>query len=329
MDTTPPAYGQGGASSSTPQDLGPPGVESPNNEPSPAAATIPDAASTPATVTESDAPGPVNVAAASTTVYHQVGQPDLTGPNPIPPPGIATAPLPDTPHPYWDFSPPAKYELVQRPEGGFPDIKGHSHKTIRAHLDPVTLKLWEKQEGPGVITFSPSDNGTVDPAKVILFRNMLWDSLNAPGLFIIVPDTIHSTFTEHKPVTPYYIGGISQAQRDLLLSWNCWATPKTAFFIFPKGRFVSNYVMTLENTFLDDDDASIAKITSALMSTVMADPKHAFEDFVDEHHDADRPVRKPALKSRDFAIFSPGILPTRLEGTIREACDETRSARFQ
>jgi hypothetical protein len=43
----------------------------------------------------------------------------------------------------------------------------------------------------------------------------------------------------------------------------------------------------------------------------------------------DRLVRKPALKLRDFAIFSLGILPTQLEGTIREACDETQSAHFQ
>jgi hypothetical protein len=194
-----------------------------------------------------------------------------------------------TPEPFENFSPPAKYELVPRPEDGFPDIKGHTSKTIRAHVDPGTLKLWEKQEGPGVIAFSPSDKGTVDSAKVIIFREMLRDSIKAPNLFLIVPDMIRGAFTDYRPVIPYYIGGITRAQRDLLLFWNCWATKKTVFFIVPRGRFVSNFVMTLENTFLDANDAAIAKVTSALMTTVMADELHAFEDFVDEHHDAAHP----------------------------------------
>ena len=292
MDTTPPAYGQDSAPSteSTPLNLSPSGSGTPNDESPTATATVaPDAAEeVSASAPEPGAPGQVN-ASTNETIYHQIGRPDLTGPNPIPPPAIAAAPAPEPKQTFEGFSPPAKYELVPRPEDGFPDIKGHTSKTIRAHLDPVTLKLWEKQEGPGVIAFSPSDNGTIDAAKIVLFRDMLRDSIHAPNLFLIVPDITRATYTEHRPVTPYYIGGINRIQRDLLLHWNCWATPKTAFFIVPKGRFVSNYVMTLENTFLDADDAAIAKVTSALMSTVMADKNHAFEDFVDEHHDAAHP----------------------------------------
>jgi len=287
MDTTPPAYDQNNVS--TPLNLSPQGSGPPDDESPPAMATVtPDAAEgASASTTEPSAPEQVN--AATETVYHQIGRPDLTGPDPIPPPAVTVAPVPGPQQAFEDFSPPAKYELVPRPEDGFPDIKGHTSKTIRAHLDPVTLKLWEKQEGPGVIAFSPSDNGTIDSAKVILFRDMLRDSIRAPNLFIIVPDITRAVYTEHRPVTPYYIGGITRTQRDLLLHWNCWATPKTAFFIVPKGRFVSNYVMTLENTFLDADDAAIAKVTSALMTTIMADQNHTFEDFVDEHHDAAHP----------------------------------------
>jgi hypothetical protein len=189
-------------------------------------------------------------------------------------------------HPIDEFHPPAKYELVPRPEGGFPDIKGQTYKTIRAHLAPATLSLWEKQTGPGVIAFSPADNGTVDTAKVILFREMLRDAIHAPDLFVIAPTIVRNVYTEHKPVTPYYIGGITEDQRDLLLHWDCWANPKMVFFIVPRGRFVSNFIMTLENAFLDDTDASIAKVTSTMMSTVMADARHIFEDFVNENHDA-------------------------------------------
>src|SRR6266567_9403754 len=47
--------------------------------------------------------------------------------------------------------------------------------------------------------------------------------------------------------------------------------------------------MTLENTFLDDNDAAIAKVTSAIMSTVLADESQAFEDFVNKHHDVAHP----------------------------------------
>jgi hypothetical protein len=140
--------------------------------------------------------------------------------------------------------------------------------------------------GPGVIAFSPVDNSTVDTTKVILFREMLRDAIHAPNLFIIAPTLMHKTFTEHRPVTPYYIGGMTEDQCDLLLHWNCWANPRMVFFIVPRGRFVSNFVMTLENTFLDDTDTSIMMVTSALMSTIMADARHLFEDFVNENHDA-------------------------------------------
>jgi len=273
MDTAP--SGPGPASSATP-----------NPEPSSATAfaTPVAARETPAAAAGPTAPGPGNN--ANGTIYHQIGQPRLTGPNPIPPPGIAAA-LPLQPlHPINEFYLPAKYELVPRPEGGFPDIKGQTYKTIRAHLDPATLRLWEKQTGPSVIAFSPADNGTVDTAKVILFREMLRDAIHAPNLFIIAPTLMHKTFTEHRLVTPYYIGGMTEDQCDLLLHWNCWANPRMVFFIVPRGCFVSNFVMTLENTFLDDSDTSIAMVTSALMTTIMADACHLFEDFVDENHDA-------------------------------------------
>ena len=290
MDTTPPVYGQSGAPSTLP-DLDPSGSGTSANDPPPTTVAVtPDTATQTAgeisaAPTEPNIP-PANNTTANVTIYHQIGRPDLTGTVPIPPLPIALAPEVEALQNVEDFSPPAKYELVPRPEGGFPEIKGHSHKTIRAHLDPATVKLWDKQEGPGVIAFSPSDNGTIDPAKVITFRDMLRDSLDAPNLYVIVPDINRSEYTEHRPVTPYYIGGITRLQRRQLFFWDCWATPKTAFFILPKSDFVTDYIMTLENTFLDDDDASIAKVTSALMTTIMADESHSFENFVEEHHDA-------------------------------------------
>lgn len=290
MDTTPPVYGQNGAPS-TPPDLGPSGSGTPTDEPPSATVSVTPNTATqtaggvPATPIKPSTP-PANNTTANITIYHQIGQPNLTGTNPIPPATIAVAPEVEPLQQVEDFSPPAKYELVLRPEGGFPEIKGHTHKTIRAHLDPATIKLWDKQEGPGVVAFSPSDNGTIDSAKVITFRDMLRDSLDAPDLYVIVPDINRSEYTEHRPVTPYYIGGITRFQKRQLLFWDCWATPKTAFFILPKGNFVTDYIMTLENTFLDDDDASVVKVTSALMSTIMANETDTFEDFIDEHHDA-------------------------------------------
>ena len=157
----------------------------------------------PAVTAEPNGPGSGNAGAVKNTVYHQIGQPHLTGPNPIPAPGVAAAPPHQPPYPIDKFHPPAKYELVPRPEGGFPDIKGQTYKTIRAHFARATLSLWEKQTGPGVITFSPADNGTVDTAKVTLFREMLRDAIHAPDLFIIAPTIMHNVYTEHKPVTLY------------------------------------------------------------------------------------------------------------------------------
>jgi hypothetical protein len=115
---------------------------------------------------------------------------------------------------------------------------------------------------------------------------MLRDALLAPNLIVIAPSLVHTHYTEHKPVTPYYIGGITDFQCTLLLHWNVWATPKAVFFIAREDNFISNYLMTLENTFLDNDDASITKVMSALITTIMDDNCHIFEDFIEEFHDS-------------------------------------------
>ena len=336
MDTTPPAYDQGGtytlqAQGSTSSAF----ATSSLVTPAVAQATITAAApvtpaatfstalavsipntlvsvggtGTPSITTAPVALGSGNSAAANTMIYHQIRQPHLTSPNPIPNPGVTVAPLlqPTNPlnanplnanplntnplnaNPLDAFYPPTKYELVLRPEAGFPVIKGHTYKTIQAYLNPATLHLWEKQTGPGIIMFSPSDNGAVDTAKVTLFREMLRDSLLAPNLFVVTPNLVCTHYTKYKPITPYYIRGITDFQRTLLLHWNVWATPKAAFFIIHEDNFVSDYIMTLENTFLDNDDASIAKVTTAMIMTIMNDDQHIFEDFIDEHHDAYHP----------------------------------------
>jgi hypothetical protein len=137
--------------------------------------------------------------------------------------------------------------------------------------------------------FSPSDNGAVNTAKVTLFCEMLRDSLLAPNLFVVALNLMHTHYTKHKPVTPYYIGGITNFQCTLLLHWNVWATPKAAFFIIHEDNFISNYIMMLKNTFLDNDDASITKVTTAMIMTIMNDDRHVFKDFVDEHHDTYHP----------------------------------------
>ncbi|KIM41161.1 hypothetical protein M413DRAFT_11333 [Hebeloma cylindrosporum] len=317
MDTTPPAYG--GSGTSTPHSSGSLASAATGTAPPPAtvhatpaaAVSVTPAASvsaapptvstapatiisatpaalggTPAVIAGPNGPGSGNAATANNTIYHQIGQPHLTGPNPLPHPIVNAAPPLQPANPLNQFYPPAKYELVPRPDGGFPRIRGHTYKTIRAHLDPTTLRLWEKQTGPGLIAFSPSDNGAVDPAKVIIFREMLRDALLAPSLIVIAPSLVHTHYTDHKPVTPYYIGGITDFQRTLLLHWNVWATPKAVFFIAREDNFVSNYLMTLENTFLDNDDASIAKVTSALITTIMEEDRHVFEDFIEDFHDS-------------------------------------------
>ncbi|KIM39176.1 hypothetical protein M413DRAFT_29723 [Hebeloma cylindrosporum] len=122
------------------------------------------------------------------TIYHQIGCPDLTGPNSIPllpisvPPGPILTPA--------TFSPPSKYQLIPRPDAGFPQVKGHTHETIRAHVDPATLRIWNEHIGPAVIAFSPSDHGEIDTPKVIIFRYMIRDCLRNPDISVHVPNLI-------------------------------------------------------------------------------------------------------------------------------------------
>ena len=215
------------------------------------------------------------------TICHQIGRPDLTGPTPIPPLPILvpTGPVltPAT------FSPLSKFQLVPRPDGGFPQVKGHTHETIRAHIDPATLNLWNDHAGPAVIAFSPSDHGEIDAPKVITFRNMLCDCLRNPDIFIQVPDLNKNVYTVHKPMMPYLIGGLTTEQRDILLYWTCWATPKTVSFIFPNTPFVTDYVMTLEKTYLDNNATAIAKVHIAIEEAILTDNENEFEGFLENY----------------------------------------------
>jgi hypothetical protein len=212
-------------------------------------------------------------------IYHQIGRPDLTGPNPIPPLPILVPPKPTlTPA---TFSPLPKFQLVPRPGGGFPQVKGHTHETIRAHVDHATLNSGITTRVPAVIAVSPSDRGVINAPKVITFRDMLRICDN-PDIFIHVPDLNRNISTRtHRPVTPYLIGGLTTEQRDILLYWTCWATPTAAFFIFPNTPFVTNYIMTLENTYLDNNASAITKVHIAIEEAITTDYENEFEGFLE------------------------------------------------
>jgi hypothetical protein len=112
---------------------------------------------------------------------------------------------------------------------------------------------------------------------------MLRDCLRNPNIFIQVPDLNRNVYTAHKPVTPYLIGGLTTEQRDVLLYWTCWATPKTVFFIFPNTPFVTDYIMTLENTYLDNNASAIAKVHIAIEEAILADNENEFEGFLENY----------------------------------------------
>ena len=151
QDTTPPAYDQGGAyvlqaqgftsSAFATSDLvsTPAVVQATITATAPVApaatfsnalaVSIPDTpvsvggTGTPSVATAPATLGSGNGADANAMIYHQIGQPHLTSPNPIPNPGVTVAlPLqpanPINANPLDMFYPPAKYELVPRPEAG-------------------------------------------------------------------------------------------------------------------------------------------------------------------------------------------------------------------
>ena len=78
-------------------------------------------------------------------------------------------------------------------------------------------------------------------------QNLIQSVFNAPGLVVSVPQYIDGVDPAKKPIYPFFIGGISDDQAQVLLDRICWSTPTITFFTAPFTPFVSSFVMTLQN----------------------------------------------------------------------------------
>jgi hypothetical protein len=82
--------------------------------------------------------------------------------------------------------------------------------------------------------------------------------------------------------------------------------------ILSKGQFITDYIMTLENTFLDDDDASIAKVHSILISAIMVEYPHfttdnTLDEIVSNLEVVPLQVTKKGTIITFFNIYTPSL----------------------
>jgi len=85
-------------------------------------------------------------------------------------------------------------------------------------------------------------------------------------------------------IYPLFVAGISEIQRDLLLSQQCWSLSAFTFFTFPISASVTTYVMTLEGFSVDASKDSNTKVEAIIHDTLCKDPD--IEKFLTHYRDA-------------------------------------------
>ncbi|KAF8798300.1 hypothetical protein BYT27DRAFT_7151104, partial [Phlegmacium glaucopus] len=181
--------------------------------------------------------------------------------------------------------------LFPAPIGGFPMIQGLTDMDMRANISPNSLAFWKGYKGAAVLAYVPhSKPETESSPQVIKIQNLIQSVVNAPGLIVSTPQYVDAGHLVKKPIYPFFIGGISNGQMQLLLERICWSTSTITFFTAPITPFVSDFVMTLQSswrhqnvllTSTRENELAIAEVVKDVIRT-----NDTLHQFLTNHYDA-------------------------------------------
>ncbi|KAF8798340.1 hypothetical protein BYT27DRAFT_7218575 [Phlegmacium glaucopus] len=207
-----------------------------------------------------------------------------------------------------DYAGPTNMVLLPMPIGGFPPIRGLTDLDMRTNVDPSSLALWDEYQGTAVLAYIPYDKPEAESSpKVMKIRNLIESIFNPPGLIVSVPQYIDAGYRFKKPIYPFFIGGISKGQAQVLLDRICWSTPTITFFIAPFTPFVSDFVMTLQNvplTGTHENELAIAEIVKNVIRT-----NTTLRHFFTNHHKTlpDYPTTAKAINRIADSVRATGL----------------------
>jgi len=175
--------------------------------------------------------------------------------------------------------------LLPVPPGGFPLIQGLTNMDMRACVSPNSLALWERYQGAAVLAYIPHDKPEAESSpKVMKVQNLIQSVFNPPGLIVSAPQYIDAVDSTKKPIYPFFIGGISNDQAQLLLDRICWSTPTITFFTAPFTSFVSSFAMTLQNIPLASTHENELAIARVVRDTIRTNAM--LYQWLTRHHEA-------------------------------------------
>ncbi|KAF9542901.1 hypothetical protein CPC08DRAFT_434796 [Agrocybe pediades] len=246
----------------------------------------------------------------------QSGPEDLVTVSNPPSPESLPSELPDAPEPYPPVFPPLEKgyrepeDLLPAPVGGFLSAQGLSDRIIREHVHPSLLLRWEKEASPGKVFvyipfYKPEADCTVTISKIKKVLRASFGEL--PRLIVGAPKRAEGVYTSNRPIDPFFVSNITEEQARLILERGFWSTPDISFFPIPYYNFVSNFVMTIGNLALGDDEEDNVIVVAEMVREQLKESKQV-EKFIERHHDAFR-AGIPAFIVLDIILNSVEAYP--------------------
>lgn len=173
---------------------------------------------------------------------------------------------------------------VPKPEGSFPCIHGLTEKDLFAHVHPDTLNAWRKQSGPYIFAYLANDKIVTEASsRVARIRELIRSFFDCPDLVVRHAKPTKLRSLDYKPVSPYFIGGLTSFQVDRLVERGCWSLPTITIFFIPAVLPISPFVMTLGNLPLEPTPANNAKVAETVKAKIVSSrPLHS---FINHHRD--------------------------------------------
>ncbi|KAF8633798.1 hypothetical protein AX17_004356 [Amanita inopinata Kibby_2008] len=145
--------------------------------------------------------------------------------------------------------------------------------------------MWNDVQGNKILVYLASDRPVVDTAGRMgrirdLLKVLFPSSTIAVGCATPHKENRAPAF---KPVFPYLISGLTDFQKDALLSRRVWSIKTLTIFTIPFDPPVSRYALTLTGIFLEDPSKEAHTVVDAVRKTLASTPR--IQMFLEDHND--------------------------------------------
>ncbi|KAF8636174.1 hypothetical protein AX17_003734 [Amanita inopinata Kibby_2008] len=182
--------------------------------------------------------------------------------------------IPTAEDPLEIFFPPELHLLTPAPPKGFPEVHGLDAVEILRYVSQVSRNNWASVPSNKILVYLANDKPVYNTdermERIRAFLNAIFPSHPSITIDCPVPRKKMMRALIHKPVFPYLIAGLTDRQKDILLSRRVWSTKTISFFAIPFKPPVSSYALTLAGIFLNPPHEHVNTVAADVRETLSA-----------------------------------------------------------